>query len=864
MIRFYKKLVKRVLLSLLAILFSLINYAATYYISNAGNDSNSGLTTDQSWKTLEKVNSKTFIPGDNILFKRGDTFYGSITVKKSGNSGHPITFSAYGTGDNPVITGFTTVSSWTNVGGNIWESTSAVSLLSSIGVVTVNGVNTTMGRYPNTNATNSGYLMYQTSTKTSITSSDLTGTPNWTGAEVVERTKNYWYQKRIISSQSGGTINYTTTISSQTNNQGFFIQNDIRTLDQQNEWYYNPSTKKISIYSTLQPSNVKVSTVDDLLSIGHAVHDINIVGIDFIGANSHAIYRWPFGSAAQRAYRISVSNCNVTFSKIGIAIRGKYITIDNNYVSDINGNGITVAYNNHCTVTNNIVNNIGLLHGMPDDYEANSGIDVNHIEDAMIEYNRITNVRYDGINFSGQTTDSLTIKNNFIDNYCVLLGDGGGIYGSYHSHAKIIGNIVLNGVGPKVGTGQSFNTAVGIYLDSNTDYCEVSGNTVYNASCYGFQMNTVRYINTHDNTVYACGRNELKIQRWSGQLALVGNDFINNKFISVSSKFPVAEFVSFENDISSFFGTINNNYYARPLADNTNIHTSQAKGNASLTLADWKKFSGQEASSQTSSKTITDVTDIQFYYNDSKVDKVVALEQPMLDVTGKKYAKSITLLPFTSVVLMKDYSVKAVLFNEYKSICEGTNYNGWSTTGKYERKLISASGGDSIVTTYLTVNPKYSVHEDIILKEGETYQGWSKPGVYTRTLNSVSGCDSVVTTNLTVENLLNKQGEIAPSFDTGAIEVSSSDHVTGMKNKMDIMKIDVFPNPSDGQFTVRFSQIPDDGSKIDILDISGRKIISRLISENSELFSLAGQAAGTYLVKSIIGSNERIQKLVIN
>ena len=49
------------------------------------------------------------------------------------------------------------------------------------------------------------------------------------------------------------------------NNQGFFIQNDSRTLDQQNEWYYNPTTHKLQIYSTSQPINVKVSSVDKLV-----------------------------------------------------------------------------------------------------------------------------------------------------------------------------------------------------------------------------------------------------------------------------------------------------------------------------------------------------------------------------------------------------------------------------------------------------------------------------------------------------------------------------------------------------------------------------------------------------------------------
>lgn len=95
---------------------------------------------------------------------------------------------------------------------------------------------------------------------------------------------------------------------------------------------------------------------------------------------------------------------------------------------------------------------------------------------------------------------------------------------------------------------------------------------------------------------------------------------------------------------------------------------------------------------------------------------------------------------------------------EYKAICEGSNYNGWSVTGKYTRTLTTQTGGDSIVTTYLTVNPKYAITENITIALGETYNGWSKSGQYIRTLASVSGCDSTVTTNLAV---IDKGSEIA-------------------------------------------------------------------------------------------------------
>jgi hypothetical protein len=80
---------------------------------------------------------------------------------------------------------------------------------------------------------------------------------------------------------------------------------------------------------------------------------------------------------------------------------------------------------------------------------------------------------------------------------------------------------------------------------------------------------------------------------------------------------------------------------------------------------------------------------------------------------------------------------------------------------------------------------------------------------------------------------------------------------------MDVAQVEVFPNPSQGLFTVRFSDLPTNGSHIDIYDLSGRKVASHLIEGISEDFNLSDQAAGVYLVKSILGSQEKVSKLVI-
>jgi len=168
-------------LLLYLIFFALTANATNYYISvSAGNDANPGISPGLPWKTLSKLNSAfgSFGSGDSILFKRGDTFYGSIAITRRGTPGSPIIIGAYGFGANPVITGFTSIKEWKNIGGNIWESVSEVSTLPSVNMLVANGINTPMGRYPN-----EGYLTYQSFTRNSITSSSLNSAEaNWTGA----------------------------------------------------------------------------------------------------------------------------------------------------------------------------------------------------------------------------------------------------------------------------------------------------------------------------------------------------------------------------------------------------------------------------------------------------------------------------------------------------------------------------------------------------------------------------------------------------------------------------------------------------------------------------------------------------------
>ena len=102
------------------LLLSLFAQATNYYVKNSGNDSNTGLSDAQAWLTVAKVNATTLVAGDTVFFNRGDQWRETITISQSGSAGNLITYTAYGTGENPIINGANIVTGWSDNGDNVW------------------------------------------------------------------------------------------------------------------------------------------------------------------------------------------------------------------------------------------------------------------------------------------------------------------------------------------------------------------------------------------------------------------------------------------------------------------------------------------------------------------------------------------------------------------------------------------------------------------------------------------------------------------------------------------------------------------------------------------------------------------------
>jgi len=81
-------------------------WPTTYYVNSAtGSDAANGTSPSSPWRSLSKVDSTVFQPGDSILLARGGTWMGQLHPLGSGSVGHPITLGAYGIGPAPVVNG---------------------------------------------------------------------------------------------------------------------------------------------------------------------------------------------------------------------------------------------------------------------------------------------------------------------------------------------------------------------------------------------------------------------------------------------------------------------------------------------------------------------------------------------------------------------------------------------------------------------------------------------------------------------------------------------------------------------------------------------------------------------------------------
>ena len=72
--------------------------------------------------------------------------------------------------------------------------------------------------------------------------------------------------------------------------------------------------------------------------------------------------------------------------------------------------------------------------------------------------------------------------------------------------------------------------------------------------------------------------------------------------------------------------------------------------------------------------------------------------------------------------------------------------------------------------------------------------------------------------------------------------------------------IEVFPNPTNGQFTIKSDAIIE---TLTITDLAGNVVLNSNINQNQTLVDLSSQAAGVYFIKTSGNNVHGVQKVVV-
>jgi len=458
----------------------------TYYVDATGGlDTNDGLTTGAAWKTISKVNSSAFNPGDSIYFKKGEIWREGLTPPSSGAVGSPITFGAYGSGNDPIISGANIMQTWTSYSGNTWQKTGVT--------------------------TSAGMVLMDNAVLTKGTSQDALNDHEW-----------FWAANVLYLRDETGDPDPTgVVIEASQRLQGIYVNGKshivLENLKIYGDKYYAIWVARTG--GTVEDVTVESCTLGDGGESGSGYKRIYVVG------NTEA---------DRQVSNVTIRDTTVTAARGGISIT---------YTSNVLVENVTTAasysiganYSDTVTITTSDTAGIGLqgtdnvtisdntLSGTSTGGAINiedGGANAN-VSNILIEGNTISNDTYAGvwtaINQGSYVLDGLIIRNNLIESCGNTMGNGGGILIWYSAqNVEIYENVIIN-------SGKSDGSGVegGISIKPISTSTDVNGVTIYSNTLYDnytsqIRVNdgttkTLKNLVIRDNLLYANGEYSLVV-----------------------------------------------------------------------------------------------------------------------------------------------------------------------------------------------------------------------------------------------------------------------------------------------------------------------------------------------------------------
>ena len=170
------------------------------------------------------------------------------------------------------------------------------------------------------------------------------------------------------------------------------------------------------------------------------------------------------------------------------------------------------------------------------------------------------------------------------------------------------------------------------------------------------------------------------------------------------------------------------------------------------------------------------------------------------------------------------------------SACNSYTWNGttYTTSGVY------AGTTSNCVTQALNLTINTNTSSSISQTALDSYtwpvnsQTYTTTGAYTAVIPNAAGCDSTITLNLTM------------SF-TGINDLSAS-------------KLSIYPNPTNGDFTITGLELLGTVSSLTLTDMNGKVV--KVLDAKATKFSMASIKPGVYFLNIISGNKQEVLKIV--
>lgn len=680
-----------------------------YYVSTDGSDDNDGLTPATALATVGRVNALALQPGDQVLFRCGDTWRAEmLVITWSGSAGHPITLGSYpaGCSDQPLLSGARPIGGWAPYTAEIYladlaAGSNAGKFAYGINQLWRGGERLTLGRWPNLDA-GDGYATIDAQPDGSRLSDSELPAGDWSGAVAHIRGMRWYILNRQVAADDGQTLvlNAAAGCWGSCAGWGYFLNNHLNALDREGEWYYDAAAQRVYLYTSAAPADGEVEAAvvlrDDDRAWGGIMlgQDLTGSGIAHVVVQNLAVHGWfrhgiaaPTNLAHTENHDLALLDNTITDvdgSGISLATwvydaadgrpdgwRGGYaLAVSGNVLSGANHMGID-TYARESWFTANTIRDVGQIAnlgaaGLGCSLTAGEGlctedgdglrIKVDQAADSgnwnTVYGNRLERIAYNGMDVFGHDN---TLERNVIVQACSTKGDCGGVRtfgtGSLAEtpvHDLVLReNIIVDTVGNTDGCHEDYRAlfGFGLYIDHYSRDVLAAGNMIISSTAHGI---------LYANSTGSVTANTLYNNSWSwaygAQLYLGGAPAALAEHTAnvLYGRGPAVWTLAL--DDPGRLGDSDGNYFFNP------YRAAHIQAGGAQSLASWQAASGKDGLSHEAWFTLApgDAPRSGIFYNDTAQTRTVDLgDAQYLDLDRQVVAGSLTLAPFQSQVLIR-------------------------------------------------------------------------------------------------------------------------------------------------------------------------------------------------------------------